>query len=54
VESNRNLSESAYRNVECQQDKPQYNENVLQDMAIGTEEEPKYRLQATQWYVQDS
>jgi hypothetical protein len=39
-------SESLHRNVKCQQDNPQYNEKVLEDMAIVTEEQPKYRLHA--------
>jgi hypothetical protein len=39
-------SESVHKNVKCQQDKPQDNEKALEDMAIVTEEQPKYRLQA--------
>jgi hypothetical protein len=31
---------------ECKQDKPQYNEKVMEVMAIVTEEQAKYRLQA--------
>jgi hypothetical protein len=32
--------------VKCKQDKPQYNEKALEDMAIVTEEQAKYGLQA--------
>jgi hypothetical protein len=39
-------SQSVHTNVKCQQDKPQYNEKTLDDMAIVTEEQPRYRLQA--------
>jgi hypothetical protein len=39
-------SESVHNDVKCQQDKPQYNEKALEDMAIVTEEQAKYRLQA--------
>jgi hypothetical protein len=34
-------SESVYKNVKCQQDKPQYNEKALEDMTIVTEEQTK-------------
>jgi hypothetical protein len=45
------LIPSLHKAVKCQQDKPQYNEKVLGDMAIVT----KYRLQAnSDKYVQDS
>jgi hypothetical protein len=34
-------AESVHKNVKCQQDKPQYNEKALEDMAIVTEEQGK-------------
>jgi hypothetical protein len=40
-------SQSVHKNFKCQQDKPQYNKNTLEDMAIVTVEQHKYRLQAS-------
>jgi hypothetical protein len=40
------VPEPVHKNIKCQQDKPQNNEKALEDMAIVTEEQPKYRLQA--------
>jgi hypothetical protein len=37
-------SESAHKNVKCQQGKPQYNKKALEGMAIFTEEQAKHRL----------
>jgi hypothetical protein len=39
-------SESVHKNVKCQQVKPQYNEKALEDMAIVTVKQDKYRLDA--------
>jgi hypothetical protein len=39
-------SKSVHKNVKCQQDKPQHNKKALDDMAIFTEEQRKYRLHA--------
>jgi lipopolysaccharide export system protein LptC len=47
VESTKKLIPSqVHKDVKCKQDKPQYNEKALEDMAIVTEEQAKYRLQA--------
>jgi hypothetical protein len=39
-------SESIHKTVKCEQGKPQYNKKALEDTAIVTEEQPKYRLHA--------
>jgi hypothetical protein len=47
VESKQKLIPSqVHKDVKCKQDKPQYNEKALEDMAIVTGEQAKSRLQA--------
>jgi hypothetical protein len=39
-------SESVHKNVKCQHDKLHYNKKAMEDIAIVTKEQAKYRLQA--------